>query len=108
MAPQPTKGFYVWLREPSNEYRCGYFVRRWRVIRRRLPQNQHEKNFGFYDPDRRWIIIHTPLSDEDFWASLRHEIDHVSLPDVDEDAILRAEYNWLTAARRSGLFTEDD
>jgi hypothetical protein len=102
------KGFYVKLREPDSIRAVGYVEKRWRIARARLPQNQHETNWGDYDGDKRVILIHTPLSNEEFWSSLWHEVLHASLPDTDEGAILRAEYNLLEASRRAGLFTEED
>lgn len=108
MTEQPYAGFYVWLREPSMEYECGYYERRWRVVRARLPQNQHGRNWGEVCYKRRRIAIHTPLSDEDYWSTLHHEITHISCPDLDEEPVLRAEYNWLQVSKAAGVFKEDE
>lgn len=102
------KGFYVNLREPCAGCRDGYMVRRWRVSRARLPQNQHERNWGECCFRTRSIVIHTPLSDEDFWATLWHEVKHVSHPYLIEGAILLDEYNQLEVSRKAGLFEDED
>lgn len=112
MAQPPRTGFYVALREPSHFHldkdgnELWHVYRRWHVRRGRLPQNQHDTNFGETDINKRTITIHTPLADDDFWSTLRHEVDHVSYPFLDELWVSNAEINW--EAVRSRLVTEDD
>jgi hypothetical protein len=105
---QSSNGFYINLREYSPTAPDGYVERRWRVSRARLPQNQHQRNWGNCCHKTRSIVIHTPLSDEEFYSTLDHEIDHVSYPYLDEPEIMRGEYNRLQAMRRLGVFSEDD
>jgi hypothetical protein len=108
MPPQRHKPFSVVLREPSAAEKCGYVERRWRVTRARLPQNQHQRNWGTCCHHRRRIAIHTPLSDEAFWSTLWHEVDHATHPYLDEGPILMGEFNRLEVSRAAGLFVEDD
>jgi hypothetical protein len=105
---QMDKGFYVILREPDSRSAYGFQERRWRISRARLPQNQHEKNWGICKPSKRVIVIHTPLSDEEYWATLLHEVMHATCPDLDESAVLRIEHGLIAACMRAGLFAEDD
>jgi hypothetical protein len=102
-----SKGFYVTLPEPDSTKPHGFVERRWRVSRGRLAQNRSEKNYGVCSYRKRAIVIHTPLSDEDYWATLWHEIMHVTCPDLDETAVLRIEMGLLSACIRAGLFKED-
>lgn len=104
----PSKGFYVTLREPDATQRHGFVERRWRVSRARLPQNGSVRNWGVCSYRTRTIAIHTPLSDEDFWSTLWHEVMHVSCPDLDESAVLRIEHALRAASERAGLFKEDE
>lgn len=101
------RGFYVYLREPAPN-KAGYLEKRWRITRGRLPQNQYESNWGKCDYETRTITIHTPLSVEDFWSTLWHEVLHAVQPDAAEHVILRAEHGLRAASIKAGLFKESD
>lgn len=103
-----SKGFYINLREHSPTAKDGFIERRWRVSRARLPQSRKVTNWGECCHETRSIVIDVTLSDEEFLSTLLHEIDHVSYPYLDEDEILRGEYNRLLAMKRLGVFEEDD
>jgi hypothetical protein len=102
------KGFYANLREPDSTRPYGHVERRWRVSRARLAQNQHTKNWGVCSRDKRAIVIHTPLPDDEYWSSLWHETIHAVCPDLDESAVLRIEHALLEVSTKAGLFREDD
>lgn len=65
--------------------------RRWRVVRGRLPQNQHETTSGACDWSRRTITIHTPVPAKELLATLVHEAIHATSPDLAEAAVERIE-----------------
>jgi hypothetical protein len=108
MPRQPTRPFSVMLREPAPSTAEGYVLKRWRISRARLPQNQHMKHWGACDYRTRTIVIHDPLPDDEFWSTLWHEVDHVGQHYLNEDAIVLAEFNRLEASKRGGLFSEDE
>lgn len=101
-------GKRIKIREPSVTEPHGFVERTWTVRRARLPQNQHERNWGRCEHSQRLILIHAHLSDEDFISTLIHEVAHACLPDLDESPILRLEWSVREALSRFGLLTEDD
>lgn len=65
--------------------------RRWRVIHRTMPQNQHETTSGACDWAKRTISIHTPVPPKEMMATLTHEAIHATAPDLAEAAVERIE-----------------
>jgi len=63
----------------------------WKVARRRLPQNQHQKNYGYTDYENRTIVVHHRLQGVDLFRTLIHEAVHAACRDLNEDAVCRIE-----------------
>ena len=72
-------------------------LRRWRVMRKRLPQNQHETTSGACDWAKRTITIHTPVPAKELLATLVHESIHATAPDLTEAAVERIEESVVAA-----------
>ena len=71
--------------------------RRWRVVRGRLPQNQHETTSGACDWSRRTITVHSPVPAKELLATLVHESIHATSPDLAEAAVERIEESVVAA-----------
>lgn len=109
MRPQPTKGFYAKLMVLSGGREI-YELQRWHVTRSTDlgVDEDGEKNLGMCDFVKRTIYVLEPLTDEEYWSVLYHEVLHVSCYDLAEPAVLRSEHNWQHVFAKAGFFEEDD
>ena len=76
---------------PSGKNGQKVVYRRWRVVRERMAQNQHETTSGACDWAKRTISIHTPVPAKEMMATLTHEAIHATAPDLAESAVERIE-----------------
>ena len=83
-------GHYINLQTPNGK-------KRWRICQARMPQNQHETNWGVCDFEKRTITLHHPLSAEEMLRTIIHESAHAACPDLSEAAIERIEASVASA-----------
>lgn len=74
----------------------------WKIRRRSLKATSKGKfTYGLTMPNKKTIALNWGLTDDAIMATLLHELVHATIPDLDEEAVLRLEESLMTTLART-------